>query len=96
MYQEPEYDTFRLNNFNVNSDLLLTESSYFPRGFGKINVESLDKDLKDIETLSSKTNFYFQVNNKDYFFIEANAVDINGKEYCNLLVDEEQLKKPLD
>lgn len=96
VYQEPEYDTYRLNNFDEASDLLLTESSYFPQGFGKIKIESLDNELKEIETLSSNTNFYFQVNNKDYFFIEANSVSINGKEYRNLIVDENVLKKPLD
>lgn len=96
VYQEPEYNTYRLNDFDENSNLLLTESSYFPQGFGKIKIESLNSELKEIGTLSSTTNFYFQVNNKDYFFIEANSVSINGKEYRNLIVDDKELKKPLD
>lgn len=96
VYQEPEYDNYRLNNFDEESELLLTESSYFPRGFGKINIKSINEDLKEIETLSSTTNFYFQVNNKDYFFIEANSVSINGKEYNNLIVDDNELIKPID
>ncbi|MEK5379386.1 YxiG family protein [Niallia sp. FSL W8-0635] len=96
IYQEPEYDTYRLNNFDEESNLLLTESSYFPQGFGKIMIESLNSELKEIETLSSTTNFYFQVNNKDYFFIEANSLSINGIEYRNLITDDKELKKPLD
>ncbi|MER2058129.1 MAG: hypothetical protein ABTA16_04855 [Niallia sp.] len=96
VYQEPEYDTYRLNNFDEESNLLLTESSYFPQGFGKIMIESLNSELKEIETLSSTTNFYFQVNNKDYFFIEANSLSINGIEYRNLITDDKELKKPLD
>lgn len=96
VYQEPEYDTYRLNNFDEESNLLLTESSYFPQGFGKIMIESLNSELKEIETLSSATNFYFQVNNKDYFFIEANSLSINGIEYRNLITDDKELKKPLD
>ena len=96
VYQEPEYETYRLNNFDEESNLLLTESSYFPQGFGKIMIESLNSELKEIETLSSTTNFYFQVNNKDYFFIEANSLSINGIEYRNLITDDKELKKPLD
>lgn len=96
VYQEPEYDTYRLNNFDEESNLLLTESSYFPQGFGKIMIESLNSELKEIETLSSTINFYFQVNNKDYFFIEANSLSINGIEYRNLITDDKELKKPLD
>lgn len=96
VFQEPAYDTYRLNDFDEESNLLLTESSYFPQGFGKIIIESLHSELKEIETLSSTTNFYFQVNDKDYFFIEANSLSINGIEYRNLITDDAQLKLPND
>ncbi len=96
VFQEPAYDTFRLNEFDEESHLLLSESSYFPQGFGKIMIESLHSELKEIETLSSTTNFYFQVNDKDHFFIEANALTINDEEYKNLIVDESELKIPVD
>lgn len=96
IYQEPEYENYRLNDFAEEDNFMLTESSYFPRGFGKITIKSVDKEWKEIEELSSTTNFYFQVNNKDYFFIEANSVRINGKEYKNLIVDESELKKPIE
>ncbi|MEY8346360.1 YxiG family protein [Niallia circulans] len=96
VFQEPAYDTFRLNEFDEESHLLLSESSYFPQGFGKIMIESLHSELKAIETLSSTTNFYFQVNDKDYFFIEANALIINDEEYKNLIIDDSELKIPID
>ncbi|MGI8350212.1 YxiG family protein [Niallia circulans] len=61
----------------------------------KIMIESLNSALKEMETLSSTTNFYFQVNNKDNFFIEASCLSINGKEYRNLITDDKELKKLL-
>lgn len=74
---------FRLNELNDTDDALLSEISYHPYGFGKINVETINANIKEI---TSNTNFYFQVNNKDYFFLEANRLVINNKVFNNLLV----------
>ncbi|MTH54092.1 hypothetical protein GKZ89_11795 [Bacillus mangrovi] len=94
VHQEPVYEGFRLNSFGDNDYLLLSEISYHPEGFGQIFIKSLDSELKEIESLTAPTNFFFQVNNKDCFFIEANSLIINGKQYRNLLKDETILKKP--
>ncbi|WP_404447556.1 hypothetical protein LG307_02255 [Sutcliffiella horikoshii] len=94
VHQEPEYESFRLNSFEENDHLLLSEITYRPEGFGQIYIKSLDPDLKEIEALTAPTNFFFQVNNKDCFFIEANSLIINDKHYSNLLKDENILKKP--
>lgn len=77
---------FRLNELNDTDDALLSEISYHPYGFGKINVETINAKLKGIKEITSNTNFYFQVNNKDYFFLEANRLVINNKMFNNLLV----------
>ncbi|WP_445491766.1 YxiG family protein [Niallia sp. 03133] len=92
--QEAEIETYRLNNYEDNDDLLLTEISYHPNGFGQIYIKTLEPELKEIESLTAPTNFYFQVNNKDCFFIEANSILINGKSYNNLIEDEKVLKNP--
>ncbi|MFJ7408686.1 MULTISPECIES: hypothetical protein [unclassified Lysinibacillus] len=76
---------FRLNELNDKDEALLSEISYHPYGFGKIKAEILNTKLKGIE-ITSNTNFYFQVNNKDYFFLEANRLVINNKVFNNLLV----------
>ncbi|WP_409367311.1 hypothetical protein [Lysinibacillus sp. 38-6] len=81
MCQFDEIEGIRLNEFNDTDDALLSEISYHPYGFGKINA-----NLKGIKEISSNTNFYFQLNNKDYFFIEANRLVINNKVFNNLLV----------
>ena len=93
VHQEPEYENYRLNSFEENDDLLLSEISFHPEGFGQIYIKSLEPDLKEIETLTAPTNFYFQVNNKDCFFIEANSLVVNDKKYRNLLREENTLKK---
>jgi len=72
---------FRLNELNDTDEALLSEISYHPYGFGKINA-----NLKGIKEISSNTNFYFQLNNKDYFFLEANRLVINRKVFNNLLM----------
>ncbi|ARF12994.1 YxiG family protein [Sporosarcina ureae] len=94
IYQDAEIETYRLNNYKENDPFLLSEISYHPNGFGKINIKSLEPELPQIESISSSTNFYFQVNNKDCFFIEANSLMINEKVYRNLIVDEETIKSP--
>jgi len=81
MCQFDEIEGIRLNEFNNTDDALLSEISYHPYGFGKINA-----NLKGIKEISSNTNFYFQLNNKDYFFLEANRLVINNKVFNNLLV----------
>jgi len=82
MCQFNEIEGIRLNEFNDTDDALLSEISYHPYGFGKINA-----NLKGIKEISSNTNFYFQLNNKDYFFLEANhRLVINNKVFNNLLV----------
>ena len=85
MCQFDEIEGNRLNEFNVTDDALLSEISYHPYGFGKIKAEIINTKLKGIE-ITSNTNFYFQVNNKDYFFLEANRLVINNKVFNNLLV----------
>lgn len=80
MCQFDEIEGIRLNEFNETDDALLSEISYHPYGFGKINA-----NLKGIKEISSNTNFYFQLNNKDYFFLEANRLVINNKVFNNLL-----------
>lgn len=76
---------FRLNELNDTDVALLSEISYHPYGFGKINVETINAKLKGFKEITSNTNFYFQVNNKDYFFLEANRLVINNKVFNNLL-----------
>ncbi|MEX3715976.1 hypothetical protein ABFV99_26770 [Cytobacillus horneckiae] len=94
VYQEAQIETFRLNDREYNDSSQVSEISYHPNGFGHIKIESLEKDLKEIETISSKTNFYFQVNNKDCFFIEANAISIDDEEFNHLIADSTKLKYP--
>ncbi|MFJ7664535.1 hypothetical protein ACIQXW_19420 [Lysinibacillus sp. NPDC097162] len=77
---------FRLKELNDKDEALLSEISYHPYGFGKIIVETINAKLKGIKEITSNTNFYFQVNNKDYFFLEANRLVINNKVFNNLLV----------
>lgn len=86
MCQFDEIEGIRLNEFNDTDDALLSEISYHPYGFGKIKVDSINTKLKGFKEITSNTNFYFQVNNKDYFFIEANRLVINNKVFNNLLV----------
>ncbi|WP_420537703.1 hypothetical protein [Halalkalibacter alkalisediminis] len=60
----------------------------------------MQKITGDIESISSSTNFYFQINNKDCFFIEANSFSItevnslstNERVFENLIVDEKTIK----
>ena len=77
---------FRLNELNDIDEALLSEISYHPYGFGKIKAKTINAKIKGIKDITSNTNFYFQVNNKDYFFIEANRLVINNKVFNNLLV----------
>ena len=82
MCKSEDAEGFRLNELNDTDEALLSEISYHPYGFGKINA-----NLKGIKEISSNTNFYFQLNNKDYFFLEANhRLVINNKVFNNLLV----------
>lgn len=98
IYQEPVvYDqesnnTYRLNNRVYNDNNFVSEIGYHQNGFGKIKIESLNRDLTAIEDISSKINFYFQVNNKDHFFIEANQVQINKEAYSDLIQSGENFK----
>lgn len=85
VFQETDSESSRLNNRNYNDPNLLSEISYHPNGFAHVKIESLDAELKEIESINSKTNFYFQVNNKDCFFIEANVITINDQEFEGLL-----------
>ncbi len=85
MCKSEDVEEFRLNELNDEDEALLSEISYHPYGFGKIKAEILNTKLKGIE-ITSNTNFYFQVNNKDYFFLEANRLVINNKVFNNLLV----------
>lgn len=94
VHQEADIETYRLNERKYDDPNLLSEISYHPNGFGHIKIESLEKELKEIESINSKTNFYFQVNNKDCFFIEANAICINDEEFNNLITESKSLKKP--
>lgn len=98
IYQEPvvfdteSNKTYRLNTRNYNDSNFISEIGYHKNGFGHIKIESLDSDLTAIEEIRSKTNFYFQVNNKDHFFIEANFVQINDEIFSDLLQSSEDLK----
>lgn len=94
IYQSAEIETYRLNNYDEKDPFLLSEISYHPNGFGKINIKSLEPELKEIESISSSTNFFFQINNKDYFFIEANYLMINERVYNDLITEEKTLKNP--
>ncbi len=85
MCQFDGIEGIRLNGFNDTDDALLSEISYHPYGFGKIKAEIINTKLKGIE-ITSNTNFYFQLNNKDYFFLEANRLVINNRVFNNLLV----------
>ena len=91
IYQEPVvYDQesnkmYRLNDREYNDNNFVSEIGYHQNGFGKIKIESLNRDLSAIEDISSNTNFYFQVNNKDHFFIEANEVQINDETFSDLI-----------
>lgn len=84
----------RLNNFKKTEPLLLSAISYHPEGFGKVDIKSLDLELKEIESISSKTNFYFEINNKDDFFIEANSISINEEVFNDLIMNSNILKNP--
>lgn len=98
IYQEPVvYDQesnkmYRLNDREYNDNNFVSEIGYHHNGFGKIKIKSLNRDLTAIEDISSKTNFYFQVNNKDHFFIEANGVQINDEKFSDLIQSSESLK----
>ncbi|MBD7936259.1 hypothetical protein H9655_04400 [Cytobacillus sp. Sa5YUA1] len=92
VYQEAIEGTIRLNDRRFTEANLLSEISYHNNGFGHIKIENLESDLKEIEKLHAKTNFYFQVNNKDNFFIEANSVQINDELFVNLLAESGTLK----
>lgn len=91
MYDQ-ESNNYRLNNRVYNDNNFVSESGYHQNGFGKIKIESLNRDLTAIEDISSKTNFYFQVNNNDHFFIEANQVQINKEAYSDLIQSGENFK----
>lgn len=86
MCKSEDAEGFRLNELNDTDDALLSEISYHPYGLGKIKVDSINTKLKGFKEITSNTNFYFQVNNKDYFFLEANRLVINNKVFNNLLV----------
>lgn len=82
----------RLNEFKKTEPLLLSAISYHPEGFGKVDIKSLDLELKEIESISSKTNFYFEINNKDDFFIEANSISINDDIFIDLIAKSDVFK----
>jgi len=86
MCKSEDAEGFRLNELGYRDDILLSEISYHPYGFGKIKAKTINAKIKGIKDITSNTNFYFQVNNKDYFFLEANRLVINNKVFNNLLV----------
>lgn len=92
MYDQESNKTYRLNIREFNDTSFVSEIGYHQNGFGKIKIETLNPDLTAIEDISSKTNFYFQINNKDHFFIEANQVQINDETFSDLLQSSERLK----
>ena len=92
VYDEESNKTYRLNTREYNDHNFVSEVGYHQNGFGHIRIESVDPDAAAIEEISSKTNFYFQVNNKDHFFIEANSVQINDETFSDLLQRSEDLK----
>ncbi|WP_339199175.1 hypothetical protein MKY27_07625 [Solibacillus sp. FSL R5-0449] len=92
VYDQEANNTYRLNTRKFNDTSFVSEIGYHQNGFGKVKIETLNPDLRVIEDISSKTNFYFQVNNKDHFFIEANQVQINDETFCDLLQSSESLK----
>lgn len=90
----PGTTSCRLNEFHDTELLLLSEIGYHPKGYGQVNIKSLDLDLTEIESISSKTNFCFEINNKDVFLIEANSININEKSFNNLIMNSNILKNP--
>lgn len=92
MCQLEDIKGFRLNDYDYGDELLLKGISFHPDGFDKITIESLDSELKGIEEISSTTNFSFHINNKDYFFIEANRLVFEGKVFKDLIATENKLK----
>ena len=86
MCKSEDAEGFRLNELGYRDDILLSEISYHPYGFGKIKAKTINAKIQGIKDITSNTNFYFQVNNKDYFFLEANRLVINNKVFNNLLV----------
>ncbi len=92
VYDEESNKIYRLNVREYNDQNFVSEIGYHKNGFGHIRIESVNPYLTAIEEISSKTNFYFQINNKDHFFIEANLVQINDETFRNLLQSSEDLK----
>lgn len=86
MCQFDEIEGIRLNELGYGDDVLLSEIGYHPDGFGKIKLERIDLKSNIIKENVADTNFYFQLNDKDYFFLEANRLVINDKEFNNLLM----------
>ncbi|MGE7842652.1 YxiG family protein [Lysinibacillus sp. NPDC093712] len=85
MCQFDEAEGIRLNELGYADDVLLSEIGYHPNGFGKIKLEKIDLKSNIIKENVADTNFYFQLNDKDYFFLEANRLVINDREFNNLL-----------
>ncbi len=85
MCQFDEAEGIRLNELGYGDDVLLSEIGYHPNGFGKIKLDRIDLKSNIIKENVADTNFYFQLNDKDYFFFEANRLVINDKEFNNLL-----------
>lgn len=73
MCKSEDAEGFRLNELNDTDEALLSEISYHPCGFGKINVETINAKIKGIENITSNTNFYFQVNKKIISFLRPIA-----------------------
>ena len=86
MCQFDKAEGVRLNELGYGDDVLLSEIGYHPDGFGKIKLERIELKSNLIKENVADTNFYFQLNDKDYFFFEANRLVINDKEFNNLLM----------
>lgn len=68
MCQFDEIEGIRLNELSYGDDVLLSEIGYHPDGFGKIKLERKDLKSNIMKENVADTNFYFQLNDKDYFF----------------------------
>jgi len=92
VYNEDPYETYRLNNREKDDSSFVSEIGYHPNGFAHIKIKSLDSELTAIEEITSKTNLYFQVNNKDHFFIECNVIEINDETFEDLIQTSDSLR----
>lgn len=95
-YSETLDATYRLNDRGKDDNILVSEIGFHRNGFGQVKIECIDSEQTAIDAITSKTNMYFQVNNKDHFFIECNAIEINDDVFEGLIQSSESLKITLD